>query len=152
MHACSASLNYRFSLIAIGTRTYVSLGIVSLDAHLPRIFRGSIHLYPIPLSHTPPTTSIQVLSLFSLTGPVQAMEWTSDGYALAVGYEKGWAIWSVGGRCLGSAVGIEDMNIGPTSGTRREATITKRWVNHLPAVTLGLMTPSCSVSRASYVV
>jgi len=28
------------------------------------------------------------------------MEWTSDGYALAVGWEKGWAVWSVGGRCL----------------------------------------------------
>ena len=28
------------------------------------------------------------------------MEWSSDGYVLAVGWEKGWAVWSVAGRCL----------------------------------------------------
>ncbi|KAG8882584.1 hypothetical protein FRB97_008093 [Tulasnella sp. 331] len=41
------------------------------------------------------------------TGSVQTMEWTSDGYALAVGWEKGWSVWSVGGRCLCWAVGVE---------------------------------------------
>ena len=40
------------------------------------------------------------------------MEWTSDGYALAVGWEKGWGVWSVGGRCLASGVGVEDMAFG----------------------------------------
>jgi hypothetical protein len=29
------------------------------------------------------------------------MAWTSDGYALAVGYEHGWAVWTVGGRLNG---------------------------------------------------
>lgn len=29
------------------------------------------------------------------------MAWTSDGYALAVGYEKAWAVWSMGGRLNG---------------------------------------------------
>lgn len=29
------------------------------------------------------------------------MSWTTDGYALAVGYEHGWAVWSVGGRLGG---------------------------------------------------
>lgn len=39
------------------------------------------------------------------------MEWSSDGYALAVGWEKGWAIWSVGGRCLAWGFGVdEDVN------------------------------------------
>ena len=34
-------------------------------------------------------------------------EWSSDGYVLAVGWEKGWAIWSVGGRCLAWGFGVE---------------------------------------------
>lgn len=28
------------------------------------------------------------------------MKWSPDGYVLAVGFVSGWAIWSVGGRCL----------------------------------------------------
>lgn len=31
-------------------------------------------------------------------GAVTSMAWTSDGYALAVGYEHAWAVWTVGGR------------------------------------------------------
>ncbi|KAF8912940.1 RIC1-domain-containing protein [Gymnopilus junonius] len=42
------------------------------------------------------------------TGQVTALEWTSDGYVLAVGWKKGWGIFSVGGKCLVSAVGIQD--------------------------------------------
>lgn len=41
------------------------------------------------------------------TGPVCSMEWSSDGYVLAVGWEKGWAIWSVGGWCLAWGFGAE---------------------------------------------
>lgn len=37
-----------------------------------------------------------------------AMEWSSDGYVLAVGWTHGWAIFSVGGRCLASGFGVED--------------------------------------------
>lgn len=36
------------------------------------------------------------------------MEWSSDGYVLAVGFEYGWAVWSVGGRCLAWGFGVED--------------------------------------------
>ena len=35
------------------------------------------------------------------------MEWSSDGYVLAVGWDHGWAIWSVGGRCLAWSFGVE---------------------------------------------
>lgn len=41
------------------------------------------------------------------TGSVCTMEWSSDGYVLAVGWEKGWAVWSVGGRCLAWGFGVE---------------------------------------------
>lgn len=37
------------------------------------------------------------------------MEWSSDGYVLAVGWEHGWAIFSVGGRCLASGFGVDDV-------------------------------------------
>lgn len=37
------------------------------------------------------------------------MEWSSDGYVLAVGWERGWAIFSVGGRCLASGFGVDDV-------------------------------------------
>jgi len=40
-------------------------------------------------------------------GPVTALEWTSDGYALAVGWERGWALYTVGGRCIASNVWCE---------------------------------------------
>lgn len=56
----------------------------------------------------PPAQSLQIPDFYSkTTGAVNTMEWSSDGYVLAVGWEKGWAIWSVGGRCLAWAVGVE---------------------------------------------
>lgn len=36
------------------------------------------------------------------------MEWSSDGYVLAVGWERGWALWSVTGRCLAWSFGLEN--------------------------------------------
>lgn len=37
------------------------------------------------------------------------MEWSSDGYVLAVAWRHGWGIITVGGRCLVSCFGVEDM-------------------------------------------
>jgi len=42
------------------------------------------------------------------SGPVRTMEWSSDGYVLAVGWQEGWAIFSVGGRCLAWGFGLDD--------------------------------------------
>ncbi|KAG8893015.1 hypothetical protein FRB99_002244, partial [Tulasnella sp. 403] len=67
LHATCATLNHKFSIIAVGTKG------------------GTIHLHPVPLSPaSPPIPSsyTQVLSLpdhWTQTGPVQVMEWTSDG-------------------------------------------------------------------------
>ncbi|KAG9018003.1 hypothetical protein FRB90_012671 [Tulasnella sp. 427] len=77
--ATFAALNYKFSLITVGTQS------------------GAILLYPIPLSpSSPPPAVVQKLSHWSQTGAVQTMEWTSDGYAFAVGWEKGWGLWLPG--------------------------------------------------------
>jgi hypothetical protein len=42
------------------------------------------------------------------SGSVTAMEWSSDGYVLAVGWIHGWAIFSVGEQCLASGFGVDD--------------------------------------------
>lgn len=36
----------------------------------------------------------------------------SASYACAVGWERGWGTWSVGGRCLCWAVGMESVGAG----------------------------------------
>ena len=63
-------------------------------------FEGEI---PIP-------QRLELPALYGHTKPgsVYAMEWSSDGYALAVGGDNGWAIWSVGGRCLAWGFGVEE--------------------------------------------
>jgi RAB6A-GEF complex partner protein 1 len=48
------------------------------------------------------------------TGAVTVMEWSSDGYVLAVGWEHGWAVWSVAGRCLASSFDLEDHSLDET--------------------------------------
>ncbi len=43
-----------------------------------------------------------------LTGQVSTLEWSSDGYVLAVGWTCGWGVFSVCGRCLASGFEVED--------------------------------------------
>lgn len=73
---------------------------------------GAVELTNFPdFNGDPPKAKVlQLPSSYKLrkTGSVCAMEWTSDGYALGVGWEYGWAVWSVSGRCLASGFGIED--------------------------------------------
>lgn len=58
---------------------------------------------------TPKAQTIQIPNPYNKsTGPVTTMEWSSDGYVLAIGWEHGWGLLSVGGRCLASAFGVED--------------------------------------------
>lgn len=46
------------------------------------------------------------------------MEWSSDGYVLAVGWKTGWGLFSVGGRYLAGGSGVDDF-----VDTERYATI-----------------------------
>lgn len=58
---------------------------------------------------TPKAQTVEVPNPYNRpTGPVSTMEWSSDGYVLAVGWKHGWAIFSVGGRCLASGFGVDD--------------------------------------------
>src|SRR5258705_4155826 len=59
-----------------------------------------------PVGHSPGhTTGVRA---------VRTMEWTSDDYALAVGWENAWGVYTVSGRCISSSVSPE--------GTINEAT------------------------------
>ena len=39
---------------------------------------------------------------------MKCLAWTADGYCLAVGYGKGWAAWSMGGRLGGWGVELSE--------------------------------------------
>ncbi|KAI0823049.1 RIC1-domain-containing protein [Trametes gibbosa] len=94
--AMAVALNPKFSMLAVGTHG----GTVEF-AGFPN---------PAAVSAAPPTPQVlRVPGMYARegTGEVCTMEWSSDGYVLAVGWQKGWAIWSVGGRCLAWGFGIE---------------------------------------------
>jgi hypothetical protein len=59
-------------------------------------------------------------------GSVTALAWTSDGYGLAVGYEKGWAVWSMGGRLGGW--GLEGEDEASTEGFMQGVTDLVSWL------------------------
>ncbi|KAI0359068.1 RIC1-domain-containing protein [Trametes cingulata] len=87
------ALNPKFSMLAVGTYngTVEFTSFPSIDGVVPR----------------PQVLQIPNMYAREGTGSVCTMEWSSDGYVLAVGWEKGWAVWSVGGRCLAWGFGVE---------------------------------------------
>lgn len=74
-------------------------------------YSGSVELTNFPSEEgiTPKSQALQIPNPYNRqSGPVSGMEWSSDGYVLAVGWQHGWAIFSVGGRCLAWGFGVED--------------------------------------------
>ncbi|QRW00297.1 hypothetical protein RhiJN_28315 [Ceratobasidium sp. AG-Ba] len=94
--ASCAAINNQFSVIAIGTSS------------------GGLIISSFPLPGVTPKHAPSQLRVPSLahTGAVTCAEWTSDGYACAIGWERGWSTWSVGGRCLCWAIGMESVGAG----------------------------------------
>ncbi|KAF8203148.1 RIC1-domain-containing protein [Pholiota molesta] len=91
--ATAVALNAKFSLIAIGTHG------------------GEIQFTNFPSEEgvIPKSQKIQVTNPFNKpTGEVTALEWTSDGYILAVGWKHGWGIISVGGKCIVADIGVHE--------------------------------------------
>ncbi|KAF8139997.1 RIC1-domain-containing protein [Boletus edulis] len=92
--AVEVAVNARFSLVAIGTDS----GTIEFTA------------FPSPEGPAPTPQIIDVPDPYNRPlGQVSTMEWSSDGYVLAVGWEHGWAIFSIGGRCLASGFGVDDV-------------------------------------------
>jgi RAB6A-GEF complex partner protein 1 len=80
--AVGAAINARFSLLAISC------------------MNGEIHVYAaknyagnVPLSHKMPMPGS-----VAVTGRITCLTWSPDGYCLFVGFERGWASWSVFGK------------------------------------------------------
>jgi hypothetical protein len=72
---------------------------------------GSVEFTNFPSQEgiTPKSQAVQIPNPYNRqSGPVSNMEWSSDGYVLAVGWRNGWAIFSVGGRCLAWGFGVPD--------------------------------------------
>jgi hypothetical protein len=74
---------------------------------------GIVHVISIPAYPTPPRHSHSFnlkasANLRVSPGAVTSLAWTSDGYGLAVGYENGWAVWSMGGRLGGWGLADEE--------------------------------------------
>ena len=87
--AIKATINARFSLLAIGC----SNGDIQI--HTAKDYAGNI-----PLSHTP-----QSPASFSITGEITNMSYSPDGYCLFIGYQNGWATWSVYGKLGATSFG-----------------------------------------------
>ncbi|MCJ1321713.1 hypothetical protein MMC15_007058 [Xylographa vitiligo] len=85
--AVKASINARFSLLAVGC----SNG--EIHVYTARDYVGSI-----PLSHklVPPVS-------LSTCGPISFLSYSPDGYCLFVGYANGWVLWSVYGKLGGNS-------------------------------------------------
>ncbi|MCJ1382628.1 hypothetical protein MMC17_005741 [Xylographa soralifera] len=105
--AVKASINARFSLLAVGC----SNG--EIHVYTARDYVGSI-----PLSHklVPPVS-------LSTCGPITFLSYSPDGYCLFVGYANGWVLWSVYGKLGGNSF-VADRSISKEnndlwlSGTR----------------------------------
>lgn len=80
--ALQAVINARFSLIAVGCKD----GVV-------RVYSAKDYSGNIPPSHT---HSVPVSN--SRTGKLTTLAYSTDGYCLFAGFERGWATWSVYGK------------------------------------------------------
>lgn len=84
--ATTTAINARFSVVAVGCK------------------RGSIYLYNI---RDYSGTSVLIRTIYppaSSPGPILVMRWSPDGNALLVGYESGWALFSVYGMLTASTL------------------------------------------------
>ncbi|KAI9870770.1 MAG: hypothetical protein M1830_003825, partial [Pleopsidium flavum] len=86
-YALKASINARFSLIAIGCA----------NGHV-LVYSAKDYVGSIPLSHkVGPPVSLQS------SGQITFLKWSPDGYCLFAGFERGWMTWSVYGKPGGSS-------------------------------------------------
>ncbi|ORY32121.1 RIC1-domain-containing protein [Naematelia encephala] len=88
MRAVDFAVNTRMGLVAVG----LAGGQVEMISVPP---------YPQPARRSHTLDLKASANLRTPPGSVTSLAWTSDGYALAVGYEHGWAVWSFGGRLGG---------------------------------------------------
>ncbi|KAE8270290.1 hypothetical protein A4X09_0g2059 [Tilletia walkeri] len=91
--ACKATINARFSLLTVGLE----------DGTLRVYTYRSPTKKPLFSHNLSIRSSLRSTASFLKTGRVTSLAWTSDGYALAVGWEHGWAVWSTYGKLMASS-------------------------------------------------
>ncbi|CAO0800336.1 unnamed protein product [Mucor circinelloides] len=114
--ATSVSINSKFSLIAIGTNR----GVVY-------VYSANSYTATPVLSHKLELSSwaSQNSSIHPEENAVESLEWTSDGYAISVGYKThGLAVWSVYGGLLCASSEMDDV-FGGDSAFRLKDTYVK---------------------------
>lgn len=89
--AINAAINARFSLIA-----------VACADRTVRVYTAKDYLGNVPWSHT---LRLSVSATYS--GNITWMSYSPDGYCLFVGFEKGWATWSVYGKPGANSFGTD---------------------------------------------
>ncbi|KAH8917166.1 RIC1-domain-containing protein [Atractiella rhizophila] len=98
------AVNGKFSIVSLGLEdgsiAHFSLALSSNFTSSPQLPPQALPLLPAvhPLYVASLKDSLNSTSSNFSTGSVSTLSWTSDGYALAVGWKKGWSIWSVFGR------------------------------------------------------
>lgn len=89
--AIKAAINARFSLIA------VACADCSIRVYAAKDYSGNI-----PLSHT-----LGLPVSVDTSGEVTHISYSPDGYCLFVGFQKGWAMWSVYGKPGANTFGVD---------------------------------------------
>ncbi|KAJ9478363.1 RIC1 domain-containing protein [Pseudozyma hubeiensis] len=89
-HAISVSINAKFSLIALG----LADGTVAVYTYRAP-GRTPLHSHTLSVRQ-----ALKSTASYLTTGPVRSLSWTSDGYALAVGWDKGMSTWSTYGKLM----------------------------------------------------
>lgn len=90
-HALRAAINARFSLIAVGC----------VDGSI-NVYTAKDYVGNVALSHKQKLTVSE-----STSGRLTFLSYSPDGYCLFVGYERGWAMWSVYGKPGGTSFGVD---------------------------------------------
>ncbi|SNX83352.1 uncharacterized protein MEPE_02059 [Melanopsichium pennsylvanicum] len=90
-HATSVSINAKFSLIALG----LANGTVAVYNYRAP---GRTLFFSHALSVR---EALKSTASYLATGSVRSLAWTSDGYGLAVGCQKGLTVWSTYGKLMG---------------------------------------------------
>ncbi|ORY97505.1 RIC1-domain-containing protein [Syncephalastrum racemosum] len=108
--ATCVAINAKFSLIAVGTKSGKVFVYSAQNYTSPPALSHTLSLvaYPSsdPISRRADQGEYEV-------NVVTSLEWTSDGYAVAVGYQhRGLAIWSVYGNLLSSINETDDIFLG----------------------------------------
>ncbi|CAK7203956.1 WD40 repeat protein [Sporothrix eucalyptigena] len=113
-HATRAAINARFSLIAVGC----------MDGFV-RVYSVKDYSGNIPPSHIhrPPASVLT-------TGHLTKMAYSPDGYCLFVGYENGWATWSVFGKLLGHSFNGERSIAGNNGEEWLLGVCDVAWIGH----------------------